>query len=85
VVFGVKKVDEDDDGGGEDVVDIHGGRIGVASLYDVAGGGGRGRRCGNRKAAGWAGLYTRTEGDFKSTQRNYRGDWDSGRKCTTFL
>ena len=25
VVFGVKKVDEDDDGGGEDVVDIHGG------------------------------------------------------------
>jgi hypothetical protein len=30
VVFAVKKVDEDGEGGGEDVVDVHGGRIGAA-------------------------------------------------------
>jgi hypothetical protein len=31
-VFGVKKVDENDDGGCKDVVDVHGGRIGGRPL-----------------------------------------------------
>jgi hypothetical protein len=69
VVFGVKKVDEDDEGG-EDAVDVHGGRIGGCPVLDAAEGGGRGRRCRNRKEAGWAGLYTRTEGDFQHLREN---------------
>lgn len=48
MVVGVKKVGEDDNDRGEDVIDIHGGQVGGRPLEGVVEGGGRGRRWGNR-------------------------------------
>jgi len=49
MMVGLKKVGEDDDEGGEGVIDIHGGQVEGCPPEDVVEGGGRGRRWRNRE------------------------------------